>query len=423
MSVQGESAFALLGKLEFTRTAGSEEEFKAVKILEEEIKATGASGHIEAFFIEDALMPKATLKVLEPYEKEYTVTGYKCCASTPAEGITAEFIYGENVTDVNLSEAKGKIVLVNGRVSLPKYKKIVEAGAAGFVSMNGTLLDEEEKTDLEIRKVRKNMAKYGLVPAAHIRIADAFEMITGKAAKVCLCVENTNITAESHNLIARVEGTAFPEEVIVFGAHYDSVPFSKGVYDNGAGAVILVELFKYFKANPPKRTMEFVWFGSEEIGLEGSWNYVKTHKETLAKCRLMVNVDVAAPVLGFEHAVITGAESLEHYVDFWTKVKGYPVVVERGTYSSDSIPFADNGIQSINFARDGARGGAFIHCRHDVMKYLSAESLSRTLEIIQNFMEEFANAAVFPVPKDMPDDMKEKVDKYLFRGKWDSIVK
>ncbi len=418
MSVQKESAFELLKKLEFTRTAGSKEEWKALKILEEELHRMGAEGNIESFEIDDALMPKATLKAVEPEEKEYVVTGYQCCASTAKEGLTAELIYGENLTDVNLAEAKGKIVLVNGRVTLPMYKKIVESGAAAMLSMSGTLLDEVERTDLPTRKIRKNMAEYGLIPAAHIRIADAFELVARNVRKVCLCVENTNVTSTSHNLIARIEGTTVPEEIIVLGAHYDSVEFSKGVYDNGAGSVLLMELFRYFRNNPPRRTMEFVWFGSEEIGLQGSWNYVRTHKEALASCRLMVNIDVAAPVLGFEHAAVTGSQSFEQYVDYWTKIKGYPVVVKRGTYSSDSIPFADAGIQCINFSRDGAPGGAFLHSRHDVIQYLSADSLDRTRTIIQAFVEEMGNAVVFPVPKEMPEEMKEQIDRYLFRGKW-----
>ena len=422
MSIQGESAFTLLKKLEFTRTAGTQEEFRAVKMLEEEVQKAGVPFHMEAFEIDEALEPKAILKVMAPYEKEYVVTGYKCCASTPKEGITAELLYVENAMAVNLADAKGKIVLVNSKLKVPQYKRMMEAGVAGFITMGGSMLDEEHKTDLEVCKVRKNMAQYGIVPAAHIRIADAFELVSEKATTVNLWVENTNITLDSHNLIARIEGTTNPEEVIVFGGHYDSVPFSKGVYDNGAGSVILVELLKYFKANPPKRTLEFVWFGSEEIGLQGSWNYVKTHKEELeAQCRMMVNIDVAAPVLGFEHIAITGPAQLEHYTDYWTKIHGYAVMVMSGTYSSDSIPFADNGIPAINISRDGVVGGAFMHSRHDVIKYLSAESLSKTIELIQNYTEELINAVVFPVKKEIPEDIKGNIDKYMYRGKWANL--
>ena len=40
-----------------------------------------------------------------------------------------------------------------------------------------------------------------------------------------------------------------------------------------------------------------MWYGSEEIGLEGSWAYVKGHKEELENHLLMINVDVGGPVL------------------------------------------------------------------------------------------------------------------------------
>ena len=44
----------------------------------------------------------------------------------------------------------------------------------------------------------------------------------------------------------------------------------KGVYDNGAGSVINMEVLRYFKESRPKRTLDLMWYGSEEIGLEGA---------------------------------------------------------------------------------------------------------------------------------------------------------
>ena len=59
---------------------------------------------------------RAVLKVVEPYQKEYVVTGYGRCGNTGAEGLKADFLYVENGDAVSLSRAKGKIVMVNGRV-------------------------------------------------------------------------------------------------------------------------------------------------------------------------------------------------------------------------------------------------------------------------------------------------------------------
>ena len=49
-----------------------------------------------------------------------------------------------------------------------------------------------------------------------------------------------------------------------------SVPQGPGAYDNMAGAAIIMELAHYFAENRPKRTLECIWFGAEELGLCGS---------------------------------------------------------------------------------------------------------------------------------------------------------
>ena len=81
--------------------------------------------------------------------------------------------------------------------------------------------------------------------------------------------------------IATIKGTENLNEEIVFMAHYDSTPCSQGVYDNGSGASLIMEFLHYFKSHPPKRTVNFIWFGSEEKGLYGSRIYVSQHEEDL----------------------------------------------------------------------------------------------------------------------------------------------
>lgn len=90
-------------------------------------------------------------------------------------------------------------------------------------------------------------------------------------------------------------------------------------------------------------------------------------------------------------------------------------MTRQSIYSSDSIPFADNGIPAINFSRDGAKGAAYIHNRFDTMEFLSAEALGKTLEIVLTYADTLINAAVFPVEKKIPDNIKEDIDKYLYK--------
>ena len=118
----------------------------------------------------------------------------------------------------------------------------------------------------------------------------------------------------SQNVCATIPGTDKAEEVITLGGHYDSVYFSSGVHDNLSGSVIVLELLRYFAAHPPRRTLRFCWFGSEEQGLLGSKAYVKAHADELKDCVAMLNFDVAAPTLGSNHLVTLATDDALHYV-------------------------------------------------------------------------------------------------------------
>lgn len=415
------SAFKLLEKLAFVRTAGSQEELKAAEILLEKAKKQGVDAKIEDFKVKDGLVTKAKLEILEPYSQKYTVTGYKCCESTGKKGLEAEIVYAENLTDVNLCNVKGKIILFNGFLRLPAFKKIIKSGAAAIISMTGTMLDKEQETDLFTRKLRETQLAFGNIPAANIRVSDAFDIVSKGATKARLTVIGEDTELTSHNVVAEIKGTDYPDEIISFGAHFDSTEFSAGVYDNGAGSVIIMELLKYFAKNPPKRTLKFCWYGAEEIGLEGSKAFVKEHEDEIKKHIFMINVDVGGPVLGFNTCNVTASKELTAFTDMYFKTHGYPVEVKQGIYSSDSIPFADLGVPAVNFSRDGAPGASFIHTRDDVMKYLSAEALGKLIDPVFDFSKVMAEAPVFPEKREMPEEMKKEVDKYLFKKELEEI--
>lgn len=415
MYVNGERAFDLLKRIGFTRVGGSEEECRAAQILRAECEAAGVPAVVEPFEIDDAELEAAELEILEPFRQAYPVTGYKCAQNTPEGGLTADFLYVEDATEVNLADARGKIVLVDGFMRVPLFRKLLDAGVVGIVTMEGALRDRLEETDLSTRKLRGPLRAFGNAPMVHLRVRDAFDLVSRGACRARLALKNTPVKKTSHNVVATIEGTERPDEILSFGAHYDSVEFSTGVYDNGAGSVINMEILRWFREHPPRRTVKFMWYGSEEQGLEGSWAYVRAHAEELKKHLLMINVDIGGPVLGGDKATVTAEENLVHYLDYFTKLNGYSVAVNQGIYSSDSIPFADSGVPGVNFYRAGAEGAAYIHCRHDTIGFLSAAMLEKTAVHVLDFGRSMANAAVFPVARKIPENMAEEVGKYLYK--------
>ena len=258
-------AFDFLNSIGFVRMAGTPEELKAAGMIRDDLLADGIDAHLEEFTIQDVDVNTATLEVLEPYAATYTVTAYK--GSGCVDALEADFVYVEDALEANLVDVKGKIALVNGFLRLPLYKKLVDAGVAAFITMSGDMLDTPENSDLFTRMLRAPLRSQGVIPGVNLRVCDAFDLVNRGAARVRLTVNTKLADRTSHNVVAVIPGTASEEE-ICFTAHFDSVEFSTGVYDNGAGSVILMELARWFAKNPARRTLKFIWTGSEEIGLD-----------------------------------------------------------------------------------------------------------------------------------------------------------
>lgn len=97
--------------------------------------------------------------------------------------------------------------------------------------------------------------------------------------------------ATSGNLVARISG-ADPSKAVVLGAHIDS-PNSPGAMDNGSGSAVLLEVARVLDAAQaqPAVDLYLVWFGSEELGLYGSYHFVSTHQELLDQTLAMLQID------------------------------------------------------------------------------------------------------------------------------------
>jgi len=75
---------------------------------------------------------------------------------------------------------------------------------------------------------------------------------------------NPESDAICSNLAVEIKGSTRPEEIIVIGAHYDSIFGSPGANDNGTGVVATLALARMFAGSTPKRTLRFLFFVNEE---------------------------------------------------------------------------------------------------------------------------------------------------------------
>lgn len=409
----GKRAYKVLKEISYERLGGTKEELNALEVIKREVESVNVDVEIEDFEVNCYEIKCAEFVVTEPKRQEYTVTGFGMCSSTPQEGIDAEFYYLENPKFIEMLDLKGKAILLTSPLGYKVYEDLVKAEVACIVVASGSLYDDLKNTDLEEKTLRERHYKHGKIPCFAMRMVDCEKLLLSNPKKVNFKLIQEEKTAISHNLVATILGSEKLEEVVCFTAHYDSVRFSTGAYDNGTGSVTILELLHYFNTHKPKRTLKFVWCGSEEMGLLGSHAYVNKHEEELSKYKLCINVDMTGVPLGRDIAVCTSEMSLVNYIDYYAKNIGYVIESNQGVYSSDSTPFANKNVPAVSFARISPRGGAEIHSRKDVIKLINPEYLEKTIKFIASIAHNLIDSVYFPVPKTMPKNMRDELDKYL----------
>ena len=409
--ISGARALEFLGQFDFIREAGTEGELAAAekirKYLEQNVSGPGITFHEEPFSFEESRILEARLVVTEPYQKEYSVVGCAGCGSTPENGLEAPFLYVENGDEISLAYARGKIVLVNGIVRKAFYQKLVEAGAAGFVMLSGTPIDEGE----DLRPARRSLRGVEETPIQGVTVhyKDAVELVERGASRVRLILRQEKEKRISRNLILRIDGSQRADEILTVSAHYDSVPEGPGAYDNMAGAAIVMELCRYFSVHRPRRTMEFLWFGAEEKGLYGSLNYVERHSEELASHRFNMNVDLAGQTIGGTVIGVTGNPEICQILSAYAHEAGMGVSLKHQIWGSDSNSFAWKGVPAMTLNRDGFG----MHTRHDTAALISAWSLERSSCLLAMVAERLASAEVFPFPREVPEKFREELNAFF----------
>jgi len=94
----------------------------------------------------------------------------------------------------------------------------------------------------------------------------------------------------SQNVILTIPGRS--EQTIIIGAHYDGVG-NPGISDNASGVALLLESAYRMQDIDHYYTLQYVFFGAEEVGLIGSFYFVDNlPQEEIDNLVLMINADV-----------------------------------------------------------------------------------------------------------------------------------
>ncbi|WP_111496208.1 M28 family metallopeptidase [Marinobacter bohaiensis] len=160
---------------------------------------------------------------------------------------------------------------------------------------------------------------------------------------------------ETYNVITETR-RGDGDNVVMVGAHLDSVFEGAGINDNGSGSAALLEMALQMKRAYPRNKVRFAWWGAEEAGLVGSTWYVnQLSDEAKEQIKVYLNFDmIASPNFGyfiydgdgsdFGLEGPPGSAATEALFEKYFELRGLPSEGTEISFRSDYAQFFTDGI-------------------------------------------------------------------------------
>jgi Zn-dependent M28 family amino/carboxypeptidase len=236
-----------------------------------------------------------------------------------------------------------------------KAENAAAAGAVGIVIFNQGNTDAEDRNNIPAVTLTANNTSG--IPVLGTTYALGVALANTPGLRMRVFANTLRRILPTHNVIAERTG-ANDQNVVMAGAHLDSVLAGPGINDNGSGSAAILETAIQMAKLKPANTVRFAWWAAEESGLVGSTNYVnglsQAEKDRIA---LYLNFDMigspnyiqmvydsdqsgfVAPV-----PVPPGSIAIEDLFESFYTLKSEPYDDAEFSGRSDYQAFINNGI-------------------------------------------------------------------------------
>ncbi|WP_286512794.1 M28 family peptidase [Empedobacter falsenii] len=289
-------------------------------------------------------------------------------------------------------------------------------GAKGIILFNrpagGILLTGTASVTGEIIKI----------PAINISLEDGLKIKEDLSkGKEIAKIEMKNDVGQmkGRNIIAKIIGSKFPNEKIVLGGHLDSWDLATGAIDNGVGSFSVMDIARtYKKLNLQNdRTIEFVLFMGEEVGLIGSKYYVNQALKdgSINQIKAMSNMDMTTNPKSYYSTMESNLPILTDYANDVQKVipdfklKTFASV----DLHSDHQPFMLQGVPIIGLSDSQFTKGA-LNCYHancDTFDYVEEIGLKNNVILETYLLYRLSNLKEIPSKRWNEQEIKEALIK------------
>jgi Zn-dependent M28 family amino/carboxypeptidase len=367
---------------------------------------------------------EASLEIISPIQKSISCISLPHSPPVDMEAVIIDMEDGApDDFDTRAEEIKGKVVMTTS-VFEPKdtkrwvhrnekYGRSLLAGAAGFIFVNHYPGYGPATGGISL------LGKAGPIPGLSIAKEDGdfIKRLIARVGPVIVRIKTTDqlSPATSWNIVGDLPGSEHPDEIIMLGSHYDGHDISQGAVDPASGVAAVLEaarvLAKY--ATPLPRTVRFVAWGVEEIGLLGSKAYVEAHADELNNIRFYLNMDAAGGDMPKDINLHAWPELDETFARYQKEMALDFAIGQTFHDASDHYPFLLKGIITggIEAVRKSRSGRGYGHTWYDTLDKVDQTNVRDAASLAARLALRIASEEDWPASPRDKDTVTELLQK------------
>lgn len=367
------------------RISGTESEKQAASYLTGQLENFGYNVYVQPFKFDKYIPPISLRLAVDGFDRTLSPAALQFSVSGHVTGEIVDAGFGL-ASDYDSIDAKGKIILV-AAIRTPFDELVLNASRAGATAI---IIHFPKGYPIDRWSLGKHNNKF--IPALTLSQEDGTALMehmnTYGTSKGTVTIKGARIEKEnSQNLIALKQPDFEMDkskEIIIVGAHYDSVKQAPGASDNASGTAVVLEVARALKEVPTNKEIRFLFFGAEEVGLLGSEYYVRSlSKKEINRSIAMFNLDMVGSLDAGKLAIQTVDGSTNAATEAASKayeeLNGDSVSIDIGS-RSDHAPFHEAGIDSALFVYSPVE--EWYHSPDDTIDKISKEKLLNVAKVV-----------------------------------------
>lgn len=414
-----------------SRFGGSAGEQEAVAFLQEKMLSYGLRNvHTEEVKYTVWTRGEASLEVIAPIHKKIPCISLPHSPAANLEAVLVDMDEGHpDHFAPRADEINGSVVMATSEVApygssrrihrSEKYGRSLVAGAKAFIFVNHYPGYGPATGGIG------HAGGPGAIPGISVAYEDGMylQRLIKRHGPVTVRIITTdrNEPGISWNVVGELPGQQRPDEIVMAGCHYDGHDITQGAGDPASGVVALLEAARVLAAYAVElpRTLRFVFWGVEEIGLLGSRQYALEHAAEMDRIRFYLNMDAAGMLPGRQDIVLNEWPALADLFARWRdEMADTYAVAQSVSAHSDHFPFLMAGVPTggIEKADRTPSGRGYGHTHYDTLDKIQLNDLRRAAVRASRWLVRIATEENWPVSRRSDEEVRQILDSPNYRA-------